>query len=150
MPEDETPNVEENKEEKPEATPAPESDGAVNKVTTVMDKQMGTINALFTTQMMVLGMALALILMLFGALMINMSTITDTATDPADRQDDSDDARGGARNGAMVYNLGLVILIAMLFGGAMLNPDLDPQARMGMFIAAGFIAFGGFDRRGGY
>ena len=120
----------------PNNNPPPEHEGALDKVSHTMDHQMGAVRTIFSTQLMVLGMAIALILMLLGSIMIQASTVTDDAPDSKDIAD----SRAGFRNGAMVYNIGTFILIAMLFGGAMLNPDIDPQTRMGMFVAGGFVA----------
>jgi len=75
--------------------------------------------------------------MLIGATVMNVSTIDEE--DP----DDEDDATAARthQNGAIVYNLGVLILLFVLYATAIFNEDLNQFVRLGMLIAAGLISF---------
>jgi len=95
------------------------------------------LSKIFTRQLLIVGIALGLIIMLIGATVMNVSTIDEE--DP----DDEDDATAARthQNGAIVYNLGVLILLFVLYATAIFNEDLNQFVRLGMLIAAGLISF---------
>lgn len=123
MPEDETPKAETEEEKKPEGkdTPSPPShdiEEAIDKVSHSIEYQMGIFDGLFTKPIILLGILLGVFLQFLGAIMLNFDASNAIS--------------------AFIGNLGIFVMVIVLFGGAITNEKLDPYVRMGMFVAGGF------------
>lgn len=121
MPEDEKPKKETEEEKKPEGgdKPAPSHDleEAIDKVSHSLESQMGIFEGLFTKPLILIGILLGVLLRFIGAIMLNFDASNAIS--------------------AFIGNLGIFIMVLVLFGGAITNEKLDPYVRMGMFIAGG-------------
>ncbi len=135
MPDEETPNDDTMDEKKPEGndTPLPppppshphhDIEGAIDKVSHKVESQMGIFEGLFSKPLILVGVMLGVILQFLGAILLN-----------------NDVSNGGV---AVIHNLGVLIMVLVLFGGAITNEKLDPMVRLGMF-AAGGIGIWGFN-----
>jgi len=92
---------------------------------------------IFTKQLLVVGVALGLLIMFLGAATMNVSTINEESPS----RKDNAKAAGTHQNGAIVYNLGVLILLFVLYGTAIFNEDMNQFVRLGMLIAAALISF---------
>ena len=98
---------------------------------------------LFSKKMVALFIVIGLILMFVGAIVCNASKITDK--DDAADLDKQYDALGIYKAGTIIYNVGMVLLVIILLGAAILGKEFTDYTRLGMFVAVGLIlGFGGF------
>jgi len=92
---------------------------------------------IFSKKMVAMFIVIGLILMFVGAMVCNASEITNAK----DRIDD--DKREGAlatyKDGMIVYNVGMLLLVLILFASALLGKEFTEYMRLGMFVAAGLI-----------
>jgi hypothetical protein len=120
----------------------------------------GNITGLFKTDKMVQMLVLGLFLMFIGSLLI---TVVSTSGGPNqwDEKYDNDD-NGildndnrdtywrdqrtydmlrdiGTILGSIIISFGMLIVVLVLFGGGIVNQELDKFVRLGMLIAAGLI-----------
>jgi len=86
-------------------------------------------------QLCIIGIWVSLLLLIIGAIVINISVVNDAEADSEDRAD----ADGMHQNGAIIFNIGVGILIIVLFTFSFIDADLNDFVRLGMLIAAGFL-----------
>jgi hypothetical protein len=97
---------------------------AIDKMSHTVETQMGMFEGLFTKPMIVFGVMLGLLLQFLGATLLNFNFHLDVSQ--------------------FISNLGILIMLIVLLGGAILNDKFDPYVRFGMFFVAAFI--GGFNQ----
>jgi len=119
MPEEEKPEEEEEKKADEGEAPAPAP--APQEPKTPITINLGPIEFLFSTPFLLLGIVLGVFLRFLGAILFNF------------------DASNSAS--AFIFNLGTLLLLLTLFGGAVMNDKVDPYVRLGMLFASGFIGF---------
>jgi len=95
------------------------------------------LDGVFTRPNLLIGIATGLVLMLLGAVIVNISTVTD---DDADSEDLAT-AQKTHQNGAIIYNIGVFFIVGILLCAALVNDELNQFVRLGMLIAAGLIGF---------
>jgi hypothetical protein len=112
------------------------------------------------TEKLVQLISMGLFLMLIGAIIIAAVTTTGGPNDFDEKYDDNNDGLmdGDQRDdynrdresydairdigviiGKIVVNFGMLIVVLALFGGGLINSDLDKYIRVGMIIIAGLI-----------
>lgn len=112
------------------------------------------------TDKLVQLISMGLFLMLIGAIIIATVTTTGGPNDFDEKYDDNNDgfmdgdqrddynrdreSYDGIRDigviiGKIVVNFGMLIVVLALFGGGLINSDLDKYIRVGMIIIAGLI-----------
>ena len=94
---------------------------AIDKVSQTVESQMGIFEGLFTKPMIVFGVLLGILLQFLGATLLNFNFHLDVSQ--------------------VISNLGTLIMLIVLMGGALLNDKIDPYVRFGMLFVAAFIGF---------
>ena len=102
------------------------------------------IGGIFSKKIVALFIVIGLILMFVGAIVCNASKITDK--DDIGDLDKQCGALATYKAGTIIYNVGMLLLIIILLGAALLGKEFTEYMRIGMFIAVGLIlGFGGFN-----
>jgi hypothetical protein len=97
---------------------------AIDKMSHTVEAQMGMFESLFTKPMIVFGVIVGILLQFVGATLLNFNFHLDVSQ--------------------VISNIGILIMLIVLMGGALMNDKLDPYVRFGMLFVAAFI--GGFSQ----
>jgi hypothetical protein len=98
-------------------------------------KKSVDVPGLFSNKNVFLGIAIGILIMFIGVIISNASLVTDNDADA----EDYEDAKGTHKLGMIVYNLGVLILGAILFLGAIASKQMDRCTKIAMILAGALI-----------